>query len=172
MGQETLSSEKGSSSFTSLSWTRDFFSQAMLENHHHTTILSALVGIRWGDGQLTLHCPSRVTWGSSCRGIWTGTPPADHLSWERKNKRCTNYTGKTTASRAIYVFIVFIWGPFSDSEGGGSKKKTKLPSCCWSSMTPCSGKLTWKEAQLYYTLTNFLSTLGRYFKHYKKVFMK
>lgn len=35
-----------SSSLTSLSWTRDFFNQVILENHHHTIILSALVKIR------------------------------------------------------------------------------------------------------------------------------
>lgn len=50
-GKESLWAKKHpqrrvSSSLTPLSWTRDFFNQVILENHHHTIILSALVKIR------------------------------------------------------------------------------------------------------------------------------
>lgn len=76
-----------SSSFTSPSWTRDFFNQVMLKHYHHTIILSALVKIRWGKGQLTSHCPSHVISRSSYHGIWTGMPRADHLSCKRKKKK-------------------------------------------------------------------------------------
>ena len=163
--------ERVSSSFASLSWTRDFFTQITLENHHYAKTLSAMVKISWGKGQFTLRCPSRVISRSSYHGIWTGMLLAGHLSCKRKNKRCTNYTAKTTMSRVIYILIVLIWGPSADSLKEAAAEKTSILLLNFTASL-YSGKRTWKEAQLYYILMNFLSTLGRCFKHCNRVCIK
>lgn len=151
------------SSFASLSWTRDFFTQITLENCHYAKTLSAMVKTSWGKGQLTLRCPSRVISRSSYHGIWTGMLLAGHLSCKRKNKRCTNYTARTTMFRVIYILIVLIWGPSAESLKEAVAEKTSVLLLNFTASL-YSGKCTWK-AQLYYILTNFISALGRCFKH-------
>jgi len=137
--------ERASCSFAYLSWTRDFFTQTMLENHHYAKTFSAMVKRSWGKGWLTLRCPSHVISRNSCHDIWIGRLPAGHLSCKRKNKRCTNYTVKTTIFRVIYILIVLIWVLLTDSLKEAAAEKTSILLLNFTASL-YSGKCTWKEA--------------------------
>lgn len=164
-GVEPFCTNKHLSSFASLSWTRDFFTQVMLESHRYAKTLSAMVKISWGKGQLTLRCPSHGISRSSYHGIWTGMLLAGHLSCKRKSKYVQITLWKPLhVYRVTYMLIVLIWGPSTDSlkEAGADKTSILLLNFTGSLY---SGKHTWKAAQLYYILMNSLSTPGMCFKH-------